>query len=407
MCVHNKRYAYYSECVLYCVLRSLIIVGTCLCCYRCLLFGQSFLYTRRHTIVLNMSSLHHLPRDEVSSKIPIGGDTAVNNSNQNAVPVVDENDTDINGKAYGKYFEAFHIFNDNSVVIASDNLSGFHQTGYVTKYDKISDVPKMPVLSLNPDFGGICNLIALRDRRLVAGFDSGHISLLGQELEEELSVVHHDNPITRLNVNRLESKIVSSGHDMTIIILDIETFVLTKCYNFGHSATVWDIDFSPCDDNLVLSCSRDKNVLLWDLNKAKPSSRIATLTSDPTALCWSSKDISMVFIGTENGHIKQFDVRMPGKEVADCTVGQNRVYRIKRVFNGNGLAVCCNDNVLRVLKSDSLISVYENSGHTDWVRDVSHYNKQLYSVGRDSRLDAHIDCSFDGISITTTSTTHT
>jgi WD40 repeat protein len=333
-----------------------------------------------------MSSLHRLPSSEVESVLNNEND----GQNESSSHSINEDMNNSNGKAFGKSIDSLHIFNDGQVVIGSSNLFGQQMNGFVTKYLRIEDVPLMPVLTLNPNYGGICNLIATRDKKLICGFDSGHISLLNEDLEEQIGVIYHDNQLCRLNVNKLQTKTVSCSYDSSIIVLDLQTFLPNKCYSYAHSSYIWDVDFNLIDDNMLLSCGRDRDVLIWDLRQSKPASKLVSLKSEPTALCWSSKDTSNAYIGSSCGQLLLFDVRRPGHEIAVRNISNKSIYRLKTVLNGNSVAVCADETNFQVYSFDLLNCIYENNTkHSDWIRAVCEHNGLLYTVGRDTRLVCH------------------
>lgn len=340
-----------------------------------------------------MSSQHRLPANNDQPKVL----SNPSSSGDQIESLIEELESiDNNGRAFGQCLETIDILSDESVIIASDNLKGIQFNGYITKYERIEDVPQMPVLSLTPAYGGVSNLIALRDRRLICSFDSGHVSKLSDGLEELASVAHHDNQICGLSVDRLETKSVSCGFDMSLIVLDLNNFVPIKSYRYAHSAPIWDNAFNPFDDNLVMTCSRDKNVLLWDLRKQRPASKVIHISTEPTAISWSQKDISCAFIGTDCGQVLSIDIRNSKVEEQFVNQISNRVHRIKNVFNGRSLAICSDDNILLVLNSKSLKVIYEDKkSHSDWIRAVTQHNNVLYSVGRDTRLVCHPDVNPD------------
>ena len=335
-----------------------------------------------------MSSLHRLPPEEVPSKV---WEDSKNGSIEGLIAELQSEEYD--GKSYeafGQCFETIDILADESVVIASDNVRGIRTNGYITKFERIEDVPQLPALTLTPTYGGICNLFPLRDKTLICGFDSGHISKLNEGLEEQMSVALHDNQICRLSIDRLESKSVSSGYDTSLVVLDLNTFRPLKTYQTAHTAIIWDNAFNNLDDNLVLTCSRDKDVLLWDLRKQKPASKVLTIGTEPTALSWSSKDISNVFIGTSVGEVFLIDIRSPKTSQMTTNMTSKRVHRIKNVLNGKGIAICSDDNNFLVLDSNNFNCIHrDNTSHSDWVRDLTEHHQKLYTVGRDSRLICH------------------
>ena len=342
-----------------------------------------------------MASLHHLPKDEVESKIWSNHSSGEQNS-----LIDDLENNEINGKAFGQFLETIDILNDGSVVIASDNLHGIYQSGYVTKYERIEDVPHLPILSLTPGLGGICNVIPMRDKTLICGFDSGTIFKLSEGLEELISVVCHDNQICRMSADRLQTKSISGGYDSSLIVLDLNTFIPIKSYKYAHSSTIWDNAFNQFDDNLVLSCSRDKDVLLWDLRKALPASKVKTIETEPTALCWSSIENSEAYVGTACGEILLLDIRNPRPERLTTNSTSKRVHRIKNILNGRAIAVCSDDNKFLVLDAKTLKLIYENkTSHSNWVRGVAEHNHLIYTVGRDTRLVCHSDFNTDLSSI--------
>ena len=326
-----------------------------------------------------MSSLHSLPRNQVDSKI--NNKESLDNKYCNGF---------FNEISYGEHFEGVYINNNSNIFIASSNLTGKKHDGFITKYQSFDDVPSKPLLSLNPEFGGCSNLVTTNYNKIICGFDSGHVLVLNQELEEDGCVADHDDQITDLSVSKLHgTTFLSSSMDLSIIYWDLATCFPTRHLPNADSSPIWNVDFSFQDDNLFLSCSDHCNILSWDLRLSKPATNFISMKSIPSCLCWSQKDQSKFVVGTNTGHLFMFDSRNPGQEITSFQVSSNRLHRIKNVFNGSNLAICCDEPNLYVYQFEQLNLVHKDSLHENWIRDFCESNGHIYSVGRDTKFVCH------------------
>ena len=58
----------------------------------------------------------------------------------------------------------------------------------------------------------------------------------------------------------------------SIRVWDSNNGVTTRLLSWAHSQPILDVAVNPQNEQIFISCSRDGNVLLWDLRKEKPAS---------------------------------------------------------------------------------------------------------------------------------------
>jgi len=78
----------------------------------------------------------------------------------------------------------------------------------------------------------------------------------------------------------------------------------------GHYSSVEDIQWSPTERDVFISCSADQTVCVWDTRqRAKPALRVKTHDSDVNVLSWNRLANSMVATGADDGSLRIWDLR--------------------------------------------------------------------------------------------------
>src|SRR5207248_2228626 len=149
------------------------------------------------------------------------------------------------------------------------------------------DVPLQPAVTLNPNFGGCADMVAVNDDKIIAAFDSGNILLLNAAtLEEFLGELAHDGPVLQLVLTRSQRRLASCSLDFSIKIWDVENLTAQRIFNQAHAHHVHNVGFKSDSEDILMSCGQDRQLLTWDLRLQAPASKFSLLSSVPTAVCW-------------------------------------------------------------------------------------------------------------------------
>ena len=78
----------------------------------------------------------------------------------------------------------------------------------------------------------------------------------------------------------------------------------------GHQAAVEDIQWSPAEANVFMSCSSDQTVCVWDTRqRAKPALRVKTHDADVNVMSWNALANCMVATGADDCTLRIWDLR--------------------------------------------------------------------------------------------------
>jgi WD40 repeat protein len=136
----------------------------------------------------------------------------------------------------------------------------------------------------------------------------------------------------------------------------------------GHTDTVWGVTFSP-DGRLLVSCSSDKTIRLWQMPDGKP---LATLTghTDTVLRVTFSPDGQLLASCSGDKTIRLW--QMPdGKPLATLIGHTAWVYGISFSPDGRLLASCSDDKTIRLWQMPDGKPLVTLTGHTAPVRGVS------------------------------------
>jgi WD40 repeat protein len=117
----------------------------------------------------------------------------------------------------------------------------------------------------------------------------------------------------------------TKGH---IAVANYEMYDLSPdiYYTHAHSSEVTGVSVSPSSNQTFVSCSLDRNCLLWDTKKTKAASGLLSKYENQiTAVRWTTQGVNkeLIMIGDEIGNVITLDPRCPNK-ILDKTRVSNR-----------------------------------------------------------------------------------
>lgn len=199
-------------------------------------------------------------------------------------------------------------------------------------------------------------------------------------------------------INKLENgkKAITGSTDCCIKIWNVGPceIVSEKTYRYAHTDAVTDIACKPDSEFCFLSCSKDKNISLWDYRMSIPVVDWYEGEYAYNTVTWST-DHTQILAGNHHGDIHVFDSRTL-KTILRQVQGfdHNQVHKIKaNSDNDNLVAILGQSNVVKVfdIKNDFNL-IYENKTANDFVRDVQWCRddrNKFYTVGWDKEIAVH------------------
>lgn len=297
------------------------------------------------------------------------------------------------------HLDAISYNKDGGLALGASNLNSRLWTGSLSCFATAEDAPHAPLASVLVE-AGITDLKWLQgSNRLMTCTDGGAVYLwkFSQDRNALLRLsqrIEHDDIVSRMSVNCDASKFVSASYDRSITVWDCEDFTPTSCFT-AHHDIVWDVAFHSTHPHIFLSCSQDGQILLWDLRKMKPASKIDCkhLPSFPTCVAWQPNSKEKFSVGTETGQIVMQDSRAVGN-TASVSAHSRLVYRIAfSPCQSDWLASAsqdCNVAVSTFKGTDGTV-IYRDWSHNDFVQGLAWnpVNNILTTCSWDNCIQSH------------------
>jgi len=87
----------------------------------------------------------------------------------------------------------------------------------------------------------------------------------------------------------------------------------------GHSSSVEDLQWSPTESNIFISCSSDKSVKVWDIRTKKAAAKSFLASDvDVNVVSWNSKVTYLIASGADDGAFKIWDLRSLKGTASNC-----------------------------------------------------------------------------------------
>jgi histone-binding protein RBBP4 len=128
------------------------------------------------------------------------------------------------------------------------------------------------------------------------------------------------------------NRIVSGSNNGTVLCWDVGNNIVDKTvspramFKNGHTDSVEDCCFSPVDDNIIMSVSLDRSLLIWDARtEREPVSRVNNAHGDDINCCsWSHADSNMLLTGGSDCMANIYDLR----KILNSDASVATVYRV-------------------------------------------------------------------------------
>ncbi|CAD8167968.1 unnamed protein product [Paramecium octaurelia] len=154
----------------------------------------------------------------------------------------------------------------------------------------------------------------------------------------------HKSEITSLCFSPVENILVSGSKDKTIILWDIQKRTQKMQIN-GHTDAVQTVCFSP-DGTTIASGGNDNSIRLWDIKTGFEQFRLNGHVDLVSSLCFSP-DGKILASGSWDNTIRLWDIRTQ-QEKYQLKGHVNLVHSVRFSNNGTKLASCSKDNSIRL-----------------------------------------------------------
>lgn len=146
--------------------------------------------------------------------------------------------------------------------------------------------------------------------------------------EDEQTYHGHNGAIFNLKTLNLDPKnpsttpyFMSCSDDRSIKIWHPDQGIVSELY--GHTARVWDmIHVSRSDQNLIISCSEDQQIIIFDISNLKQPKILSNFTAHHGRNVWCvsyDDETGNIFSGGEDGNLNvwNLDQKLAGRENLD------------------------------------------------------------------------------------------
>ena len=131
-----------------------------------------------------------------------------------------------------------------------------------------------------------------------------------------------------------ETKLISGSVDRKIKLWSLKSFDLIQVFE-GHLDTIYNLELNS-KGCLVLSCSEDKTVKIW---QTETGELLKSIEFDHPVNCTQLLNDQLLSVALENGHIVIFDLNKM-EQIYFISAHLSYVYHLRFISNGNLLSGC-------------------------------------------------------------------
>ena len=202
-------------------------------------------------------------------------------------------------------------------------------------------------------------------------------------------MTEHEDQLTGLDIWEGANKKYTAatvGQDLRLCIWGSQ-LELAHSYSPAHIRLVSGVACSPDCPNIVATAGQDGLVKIWDTRAEKPCTTVhRSSTSPPSTLTWAGEKL---LVGTRCGALSLLDPRTPlAQPLSTGQFFDREVRRMRWDGERKRLAVTADDTLLKVFSfffclyqcnlgfkvvevRSSVVEVYKDARHTDFVRGLA------------------------------------
>ncbi|CAD8149068.1 unnamed protein product [Paramecium pentaurelia] len=183
-----------------------------------------------------------------------------------------------------------------------DYLCTAGEGGRLSMFSMDQNQEEIPVFSVENSFG---SAITANNANIAVGTDSGSLHIVEDPIEKRKlhSKKIHKKMVRSVKFSNDGFKAFTSSDDGDIKLIDLTKMKEIK--TFQHHYSVNSIDVNPIDDKLVVSCSSDYKVRLWDTSSGQCIEQFSPFDKKDDKL-WAvrfNRDGSLIGVCSQQGQL--------------------------------------------------------------------------------------------------------
>lgn len=302
--------------------------------------------------------------------------------------------------AMDRHLEVIQCHPDGGILLGASSLTGRYWLGSLWYYQHPEVAPDVEKCTAGVQLeAGLSDARWVAHSKVFVGLDTGGVALW--ELTDNFntfiqqhSCTEHDDLVSSVCVCVGSRQAVSASHDRSIKVWDLESLKSTHTFT-AHTDHIHSIDSHPTEPDIFLSASRDGSILMWDIRKQKPATRIekSPLESLPTCVTWQPGQSHVFGVGSEEGQVVVKDSRAAVCSSVSFSPHRRAVTRLQFSQNKNSLLASVSEDcsvAVTSVNEETSSQVYSSSAHHDFVQGISWSgDHRLYTCGWDARVFCH------------------
>lgn len=305
----------------------------------------------------------------------------------------------------GTMYDVIAIAQDGTSLLGSSNFTTRYWDGILSVFDSPDCLGDQTKCRASMTFeGGLGCAKFISSSKVVVGLDSGGVSLIdvitdtGSGMTILASSLEHDNVVSSLSTSRDGMRCVTGSFDRSLKVWNTDYLVCSHTYRPAHAESVLSVSIHPEDQDVMVSCSEDGRVILWDLRMPKPALALRK-SFVSRASCVSflpGRNPLHLLIGTVSGHLLELDAASP-ESLPSLEMGAHKraIQTIEPSRDNPFIVACCSEDQSVVVVSVDPTHpqiIHSDERHGDVARGLAWSNtdsKRLYSCGWDQQILIH------------------
>ncbi|XP_046440277.1 methylosome protein 50-like [Daphnia pulex] len=310
----------------------------------------------------------------------------------------------------GRTFDVIEIGSDGTSILGSSNMCTRYWAGILSVFHSPDDLTDKTKCQSSMEFeGGLSCAKFVSGSKVMVGLDSGCVSILnvrpdsGSGIGMLASVVEHDNVVSSLSISRDGTRALTGSLDRSLKVWHTDYLVCSHTYRPAHADMVVSVAIHPEQNDVMVSCSEDGRVVMWDLRMPKPALGISKeqFANRPSCVSFLNRRSTNLMIGTVSGHLLHLDASSP-KSAPSFELGAHSRAVRKICPSGDDdddqllIATCADDRTTIVSSANPAHPkiLYSDERHSDIVRGIAWPvrdgdRRRIFSCGWDRQVIAH------------------